>query len=142
MRCAPTSAVGDDKDRKIIDDIGEVAESWGIPPSATNAGSVSVLDFFELFLSVAVMGSVSRSLSEHDCSKMIVLHSNCMSISSRSGLGCLASSSNLAERRSFLAISTGPKTRFLRAELFFLIRLERALFAMIANRWDRESWEN
>lgn len=50
-----------------------------------------------------------------------------------SGLGCLASSSSLADRRSARAVSAGPKTEAARRWLFALRVLERLLLAMIVD---------
>lgn len=54
------------------------------------------------------------------------------SISGRSGFGCWASSNSFADWRSLRAVSTGPKTLFFSLWLFFLIALDRELFAIFA----------
>ena len=48
------------------------------------------------------------------------------------GLGCCASASSFALRRSLRAISTGPNTLFFSPVLFFLIELALALFAIVS----------
>lgn len=55
-----------------------------------------------------------------------------MFTSEDSGLGCLATSRSLAERRSFRAASAGPKTFFTRRLLLAFLVLARALFAILS----------
>lgn len=56
-----------------------------------------------------------------------------MFTSEDSGLGCLANSRSLAERRSFRAASAGPKTFLTRRLLLAFLVLARALFAIFVD---------
>lgn len=53
-------------------------------------------------------------------------------ISAGSGLACFANSSSLAERRSCLAVSAGPKMEAALRWLLNFLLLDRELLAMIA----------